>query len=79
MTVVVGGSQVEVVGGFLVVDLVVVDGGLFDVDLVGVVVGFLDVDLMVVVDLAVVEEFGGSISGGFLTDKTVQIVRSKTK
>ena len=67
------------VGGFLVVDLVVVDGGLFDVDLVGVVVGFLDVDLMVVVDLAVVEEFGGSISGGFLTDNTVQIVRSKTK
>ena len=79
------------VGGLLVVDLVVVDGGLLDVDLVVVDGGLLDVDLVVVdaglfdVDLVEVEVvdfavvFGGSRSGGFLTDKTVQIVRSKTK
>ena len=59
---VVGGSQVDVIGGFFVVDLVVVDGGLFEVDFV---------------DFAVV--FGGSKSGGFLIDKTVQIVNSKIK
>ena len=76
----VGGSQVELVV-LLVVVWGVVDGVIFVVVLVVVVGVVFDVVLVVVVDLFVdvVVVLGGSRSGGFLIDKTVQIVMRRIK
>ena len=74
----VGGSQVELVVPLVVV-WGVVDGVLFVVVLVVVVGVVFDVVLVVGGFVEVVVELGGSRSGGFLMDKTVQIAMRRIR
>ena len=70
----------ELVVAFLVVVLEVVDGVLLVVVVLVVVVGVVfDVVLVVGGFVEVVVELGGSRSGGFLMDKTVQIAMRRIR